>query len=211
MGHESAMLTRRHFLLLSGAIGAALAMPRLATVAFADDADAAAAFVHQTADRLVAVVNGPGSLAEKREKMQQIINATVDVDGIARFCLGQFWNRATPEQQKTYTALFHTVLLNNITGNLGEYRGVSFEMGRSQRRGEGSVVSTTVTRPNNAPAKVDWIISTDSGSPRIVDVVAEGTSLRLTQRSDYASYITHNGNNVQALIDAMKQQVGQNS
>ncbi len=28
-----------------------------------------------------------------------------------------------------------------------------------------------------------------SGSPKIVDVIAEGTSLRLTQRSDYASYL----------------------
>jgi phospholipid transport system substrate-binding protein len=205
------MLTRRTFLLLTGALGAAMAMPRFATVAMADDADAAADFVRRTADRLVAVVNGSASLADKRVKMQDIINETVDVDGVARFCLGQFWNRATPDQQKTYTALFHVVLMNNITGNLGDYRGVSFEMGRAQRRGDVYVVSTTVNRPNNPPAKVDWIISNDTGTSRIVDVVAEGTSLRLTQRSDYASYIAHNGNSVQALIDAMKQQVAQSS
>jgi phospholipid transport system substrate-binding protein len=40
-------------------------------------------------------------------------------------------------------------------------------------------------------------------------VVAEGTSLRLTQRSDYASYLSRNNNNVQALIDAMRQQAKQ--
>jgi phospholipid transport system substrate-binding protein len=45
------------------------------------------------------------------------------------------------------------------------------------------------------------------GSPKIVDVVAEGTSLRLTQRSDYASYLSQHGNNVDALIAAMKAQL----
>ena len=40
-----------------------------------------------------------------------------------------------------------------------------------------------------------------------MDVVAEGTSLRLTQRSDYASYLTHNGNDVEKLIAAMRRQI----
>ncbi|HEY0422231.1 MAG TPA: ABC transporter substrate-binding protein [Rhodopila sp.] len=44
-----------------------------------------------------------------------------------------------------------------------------------------------------------------------MDVVAEGTSLRLTQRQDYASYLTHNNNNIDALIAAMKSQVSQGS
>ncbi len=51
----------------------------------------------------------------------------------------------------------------------------------------------------------------DAGSgPKIVDVVAEGTSLRLTQRSDYASYLSHNNNDIDKLISAMQQQVEQN-
>ncbi len=204
------MLTRRTFLVLAGALTAATAMPSLAARAFADETDAATAFVRSVGERLVGVVNGPGSLHDKRQRMQEIIDTVVDVDGVARFCLGQFWNRATQQQQQQYTALFHEVLLNNITGNIGEYQGVRFEMGRSQRRGDTDLVSTVVDRPNNPPAKVDWVISQASGQPKIVDVVAEGTSLRLTQRSDYASYITRNGNNVQALIDAMKQQVAQN-
>jgi phospholipid transport system substrate-binding protein len=41
---------------------------------------------------------------------------------------------------------------------------------------------------------------------KIIDVIAEGTSLRLTQRSDYSSFLARNSNNVQALIDAMRQQ-----
>lgn len=164
-----------------------------------------------TGDRLVAVVNGPGTTASKRAAMTRIVNTDVDVDGIGRFCLGRFWNQATPAQQKQYLVLFHEVLVTNITAKLGDYRGVTFTMGRSRMQDDDAVVSTTVLRPNNPPTAVDWIITNPSTDPKIVDVVAEGTSLRLTQRQDYASYLVHNSNNVGALIAAMKNQISQNS
>ena len=63
--------------------------------------------------------------------------------------------------------------------------------------------------PGNPPAKVDWLVSAETGGPKIVDVIAEGTSLRLTQRSDYSAYLAHNNNSVQALIDALRQQASQ--
>lgn len=204
------MLTRRTLLILTGAASLAAMSGPLYRAWAVEPPEAAAAFVKNVGDQLVAIVNGPGTPAEKRPRLQQVIDAAVDVDGVARFCLGRFWHQATPEQQKQYMALFHDVLLNNITAKLGEYQGVRFEMGRTQPREDYDVVSTVVQRPNNPPTAVDWIIGSASGSPRIVDVVAEGTSLRLTQRQDYASYLSHNGNSVQALIEAMRQQIAQN-
>ena len=157
----------------------------------------------------MAVVNGPESDREKRAKLTAIIDDAVDVDGVARFCLGRFWRNASAEQQQRYTELFHQVLVNNITAKLGEYRGVRFTMGRAQMRDDNAVVSTVVERPNNPPTNVDWIISNPTTAPKIIDVVAEGTSLRLTQRQDYASYLSRNNDNIDALINAMRQQVAQ--
>jgi phospholipid transport system substrate-binding protein len=199
------MINRRNFLPLA----TLLALFPL-SVRAQSAADKAAAFVKSTGDRLVGVVNGPGSTSAKRAQMTQIINSDVDVEGIGRFCLGRYWKQATPEQQKQYLALFHEVLVTNITSKLGEYQGVTFTMGRSRLQDEEGVVSTTVIRPNNPPTAVDWIITNPTGAPKIVDVVAEGTSLRLTQRQDYASYLTHNNGSVDALIAAMKSQISQN-
>ena len=167
----------------------------------------ASAFVKNIGDKLVAVVNSNESDQNKRAKLTQIIDGAVDVDGVARFCLGRYWREASGEQQQRYTQLFHQVLVTNITAKLGEYRGVSFTMGRTQRRGDEAVVSTVVNRPNNPPTNVDWVISNPASNPKIIDVVAEGTSLRLTQREDYASYLSHNNNSIDALINAMRQQV----
>jgi phospholipid transport system substrate-binding protein len=197
------MIYRRHFVTLA-AVSALFPLS-----VRAQGTDKASAFVKSTGDRLVAIVNGPGSASSKRTAMTQILNVDVDVDGIGKFCLGRFWRQATPEQQKKYLALFHEVLVNNITAKLGEYQGVTFTMGRGKPQDDEVVVSTTVVRPNNPPTAVDWVIANPSADPKIIDVVAEGTSLRLTQRQDYASYLTHNNNNIDALIAAMKSQVSQ--
>ena len=181
----------------------------LSRAAFAQGADPATAFVKTTGDKLVGVVNGPGALAAKRPELTRIIDGAVDVDGIARFCLGRFWRQASADQQKRYVDLFHQVLVTNITAKLGEYQGVTFTVGRSHQQDDDTYVSTTVERPNNPPTAVDWVISKINGAMRIVDVVAEGTSLRLTQRSDYAAYLTRNNNNIDALITAMRSQIDQ--
>jgi phospholipid transport system substrate-binding protein len=201
------MPNRRTFLVLTAA--SLLPAAGLVRPALAQSAGGSSAFVKSIGDRLVAVVNGPGTNREKRERLAQIVNSDVDVDGVARFCLGRFWRNASPEQQQSYTQLFHHVLVNNITAKVGEYQGVRFTMGRTQKRDENDVVSTIVERPNSPPTNVDWIISNASGSPKVVDVIAEGTSLRLTQRSDYASYLSHNNNSIDALINAMRQQIEQ--
>jgi len=176
----------------------------------AQSGDAAAvAFVQSTGGRLVGVVNGPGSAQQKRQALTQIIDQVVDVDGVAKFCLGRFWRQASAQQQQRYMDLFHQVLVTNITSKLGEYQGVRFTMGRTTPSGDDVAVDTTVLRPNNPPTDVKWIISNSAGTPKIVDVVAEGTSLRLTQRSDYASYLNHNNDNIDALLSAMHNQVQQ--
>ena len=132
------------------------------------------------------------------------------MDGVARFCLGRFWRQASPPQQQRFVMLFHQALVSNIVAKLGEYRGVKFTVGRSRQEDEDEIVSSVVERPNNPPTNVDWVIEQPETSPRIIDVIAEGTSLRLTQRQDYASYLTRNNNDVNALISAMSHQAAQN-
>lgn len=198
------MIDRRDFLLAALGLSAVAALPN---AAHAQAAERASAFIKTTGERLVAVVNGPGSAAQKRQAIGQIIIAAVDVDAVGRFCLGRFWRQTSPDQQKTYLALFQEVLITNITAKLGEYQGVKFTLGRARSQDEEQVVSTVVERPNSAPATVDWVVTKPAAAPRIIDVIAEGTSLRITQRSDYSAYLQRNSNSIDALLAAMKTQV----
>ena len=196
------MLTRRQIFPLIG-FGPALLWGRRARAADP------AGFVREVGDQLVGVINGPGAPADKRGRLRQIIDRFVDVDGIGRFCLGRFWRLATPAQQHDYLALFHQVLVTSISGHLGEYQGVRYTLGRVTPHDDTVSVDTTIFRPNNPQADVQWVLATVDGGPKIEDLVVEGTSLRLTQRSDYASFLQHNGNNVQALIEAMRRTLTQ--
>jgi len=173
----------------------------------AQAASRAAAFIKNVGDKLVAVINGPGSTQDKRRMLTQIIDSAVDVDGVARFCLGRFWGQASPQQQQRFVMLFHQVLVSNIMAKLGEYQGVKFTVGRSRRQDEDEIVSSVVERPNNPPTNVDWAISDPDSNPKMIDVIAAGTSFRLTQRSDYASFLAHKS--VDELINALQQQAAQ--
>ena len=198
------MPSRRTLLLLSAAGGLALLRPFRARAEAGTDA--ALGFVRSTAQAMLGIINSADSLAQKQARLQPLVDQDVDVDGIARFCLGRYWRSATPQQQQDYTKLFRAVLVNSISGRLGDYTGVKIDIGKARAQDDGVVVNTTITRPNNAPASVDWLIVERGGQPRIGDMIAEGTSLRQTQRSDYASFLSRNDGNVQVLIDALRKQ-----
>jgi phospholipid transport system substrate-binding protein len=190
---------------LTGTLPLGLASPAWASA----PADQATAFIKATGLRLVEAINATGTLVERRKVVSGIIDGTVDVDGVARFCLGRFWRTATPAQQQQYLVLFRQMLAANIAAKLGEYKGVTFTVSGAQDRDAGEVVSTIVTRPNNPPTNIQWLVANPATDPKIVDVIAEGTSLRVTQRDDYASFLSQHGQNVDALIDAIRQQISQ--
>jgi len=202
-------MTSRRLLLAAAptVLGAALlAAPPFVGRAFASTPDAAASFVDQMLRDLLAIANGAEPQPAKRAALARVIEQRVDLDAVARFCLGRFWRTATPQQQADYIVLFRRVLVKNVSERVGEYQGVTYSLGRTLQRESDITVSSILNRPGNAPNKVDWVVDAE-GPPRVIDVVAEGTSLRLTQRSDYASFLARNGNSVQALIDALRQQV----
>jgi phospholipid transport system substrate-binding protein len=171
----------------------------------------ATAFIQETGEQMVTAINGQGvPLAQRRERVAAILRRAVDVEGVGRFILGRYWRTASPDQQAEYLRLFEEVLIRNLSARFGEFQGVRFALGRSQARTEDDVlVNTVIERPGSAAFGLDWRVAEVGGQPRVVDVIAEGTSLRLTTRSEYSSVITRNGGNVGALLTAMRQQIQQ--
>jgi phospholipid transport system substrate-binding protein len=175
--------------------------------ALAQRGEQAVAFVKTTSERLVAIVNSDASSQDKRLRLQEVVDSAVDVDDIARFCLGRFWRIATPDQQSLYLPLFHELLVTEIADHLGEYRGVRVAMGLARSSEDTEIVITMVSRPNNPTTQVDWVVSRTTGAPKIVDLLAGGTSIRLTQSADFGAYLSRHQYSIQALIEGMRQQI----
>ena len=68
-------------------------------------------------------------------------------------------------------------------------------------------VDTVVTRPNNRPTDMNWWISNPDSDPKIIDVIVEGSSLRVAQRDDYTSYLSYTNNSISTLVDAMQREI----
>ncbi|MBM3523911.1 MAG: ABC transporter substrate-binding protein [Alphaproteobacteria bacterium] len=203
--------SRRHALIAGISAFALLLGPAAARAQGADPA-AAADFISRTGNDLVALVNREGTpIAERRAAIAAILRRAVDIDGVGRFVIGRYWRVATPAEQREYMQLFEQIIVRNLSVRFGELRGVKYTVNRGmQRTEEDAIVSTTIERPSAAAAVVEWRVSRlENGQLRIVDVIAEGTSLRLTTRSDYAAVVQRNGGKAEGLLAALRRQLAE--
>ncbi|MFN9089963.1 MAG: phospholipid-binding protein MlaC [Alphaproteobacteria bacterium] len=193
--------------LMCGILGLATAPARAQQM----DINRATAFVDKAGQDLVNAINDPRlNQAQRRDKVANILRTAIDIEGTGRFILGRYVRQASPGELQDYLKLFDEIIIRNLSARFGEYRGVKFSLGRSQQRTEeDALVSTLVERPNTPPFTLDWRVAEINGQPRVVDVIAEGTSLRLTTRSEYSAVIQRNGGRVAALLDAMRGQITQ--
>ncbi len=199
------MPTRRFVLATACALVAlvALRQPVMA------QGEGAAAFVRTNAEKILQLAPTAENDPAARQDLLTLVNQVLDVDGIARFALGPYARQATPAQMQAYLTVFHQVISNGVTARLAAYADARFTIGRTEDEGGDTLVATTISRPGNPAADVNWLVGTEGGSMKILDVIAEGTSLRTTERSDYTSYLQNHGGSVDALVMALQHQVGQ--
>ena len=198
-------LSRR--LLMAGLAGLASTPVRAQQM----DITRATAFVDRAGQDLVDAINDPRlNQTQRRDKVASVLRYAIDIEGTGRFILGRYVRQASPAELQDYLKLFDEIIIRNLSARFGEYRGVKFSLGRSQQRTEeDALVSTLIERPSNPSFTLDWRVAEINGQPKVVDVIAEGTSLRLTTRSEYAAVIQRNSGRVASLLDAMRGQIAQ--
>jgi len=185
------------FLLMSTA---ALAAPPVV-----NPADAVA-FMNQLWDRAVEVLNKKSDPALRQERFRQLFHADFDCPGIARFVLGRYWRDASEEEQRDFVKLFEEYVVFVYTARLSNFGGQDFKIRGSRSDGDGVMVSTDVFSPGgSSPLKIDWRLVSDNGTYKINDVIVEGVSMLVTQRSEFASIVQRNGGQVRGLLAMMRE------
>jgi phospholipid transport system substrate-binding protein len=179
---------------------------RAAGGAAAEPAGAATAFVQQVGRDMPGVLGDATSDADKRRRLEPFLARVVDVAAVARFCLGRYWRLATPAQQQEYRQLFLKVLTNEVAGRVGVYgTGTSKVTVLSEiTKPDGVYVPTIVQTGGEPPVHVTWVVDASAAPPRILDVQAEGISLRVWQRSDYVAYLNKNDGNLDLFLRTLR-------
>src|ERR1700722_1190569 len=100
--------TRRGLL---GGIAAAVTCPE---IVLGQSLEWAAAFIRRSGEELSSIMLKGGATEARRRRLQPFIDRVVDVDIVARFCLGRHWKQATALAQQDYLRPFHAVLTNAV-------------------------------------------------------------------------------------------------
>ncbi len=87
-----------------------------------------------------------------------------------------------------------------------EYDGQKLEVRSSRRENEKDVIVSSVIADASGgqEIKVDWRLRNKGGKYRVIDVIVEGVSMALTQRSDFSSVIQRGGGNASVLLDHLR-------
>ncbi|MCH8038535.1 MAG: ABC transporter substrate-binding protein, partial [Proteobacteria bacterium] len=129
----------------------------------------------------------------RRAALRDLIRGGFDLDLTSRLVLGKFWGRATPKQRTAFKDLFAQYLLNAYARRLDAYRIETLAVVASKRVGENDFLVQTSIVGDGDTANAVWRVRARGGAYRIIDVLIDGISLALTQRSEFTSVIGREG------------------
>ena len=162
-------------------------------------------FMNELWNRAVEVLSKKVSPSERLARFRQLFHADFDGPGIARFVLGRYWRSASQEEQQEYLKLFEDYVVYVYGTRLSSFSGETFKIRGTRTEQNGTIVSTDIISPGDAPIKVDWRLVTENGAFKINDDIIEGISMMVTQRSEFASVIQRHGGQVGGLLALMRE------
>jgi phospholipid transport system substrate-binding protein len=173
--------------------------------------DDAKAFISNLAQQAISTVaQRELSDTERNDRFRRLFVASFDLPQISQFVLGRYWRTATPEQQQDFIKLFQEMQVLNWAQRFKDYKGQSLEVTSSSKDDKGFTVESQINHPPAQPMPVQWKVRQgDDGQLRVTDIVVEGVSMAITQRSDYNSMLQGNGGKVDGLLTALRTKIDQ--
>jgi phospholipid transport system substrate-binding protein len=197
------VISRRSLILAAIALSLGLAISAQPAAAAADPAE----IIRDMGNQALEVLGKKVPPSEREARFQELFHQDFDVPTIARFVLGRYWRLATPAQRQEFVRLFFQYTILTYSNRLGEYSGEQFHVTGSRPDGDGSIVTSEIIRPNAPPTKVDWRLNSTDGTYKITDVIVDGISMAVTQRSEFASVIQRHGGQLQGLLALLRQKI----
>ncbi|MCB9990354.1 MAG: ABC transporter substrate-binding protein [Rhodospirillales bacterium] len=169
-------------------------------------AKAAQGFIDGMGQKAIGFLGDSGmSIAQKKSSFRKLLQGSFDMKTIGRFSLGRYWRVATPEQRKEYLTLFENMVIEVYSQRFSDYQGQKFETRSYRADGPSDTLVTSFIVPDSGPEiQVDWRVRYKNGKYRVIDVIVEGVSMSVTQRSDFSAVIQRGGGDVQVLLDHLR-------
>lgn len=147
---------------------------------------------------------------EKKQKLEQLALNSVDVEGLARYTLGEEIKKISNDQLLQYISSFKIFFSKNISNKLKDYSDQNVEILGSKKISDRYVLvnSKIVSSKDKLEILVDWRVFLIDNKLIIRDLVVEGLSLARTQREEFSSIIANKG--IDGLIINLKEFISKN-
>jgi phospholipid transport system substrate-binding protein len=165
------------------------------------------AFVQSTVNRAAKTLGGNLTKKERVDELKEIARETVDIKAIGYYSLGSYRKNLSEEQLKKYEELFEQYFLKSFSSRLAEYSNPEIEVNSKKKINEKYTIvySLLIATDSKPEVKIDWRVYTkDPDNLLIRDLIIEGLSLARTQKEEFASIISSNDGNIEALFKNLK-------
>lgn len=154
------------------------------------DGAGARAFIEEMGAELIEILRTARPGDERADEFLALFRRAAALPQIGRFTMGLNWRQMTEAQQKAFLEAFESHAVRSYTKSIGAYTGQTLVVTGAQDAGKRGVLVSTVLRADGVQdTRIDWLVSDRSGKPQVVDVVAEGVSLAITQREEFAAMV----------------------
>ena len=165
-------------------------------------------FVQSTVNRASEILSKNISKEEKMSGLKIIAKETVDIRGIGFYSLGSTRKVLNENQKQKYFDLFENYFLKSFSSRLSEYTNPKIEVqGKNVINKNYTIVNSILVGSTDRPqVKIDWRIYTKNpDDPLIRDLIIEGLSLARTQKEEFASVLSSNDNDINALFKTLEE------
>ena len=165
-------------------------------------------FVQSTVNRASKLLGENISKDEKIQKLKLIAKETVDIKGIGFYTLGSKRKSLNEEEKRKFSKLFEEYFLKSFSSRLAEYTNPEIDVFNKEKLNDNyTIVNSLLKATNERPEiNIDWRIYTkDPNNPLIRDLIIEGLSLARTQKEEFASVLSSNDGNIDALFEVLEE------
>ena len=187
---------------LSSCLALAMIGASAPPAASAVDPAEAEAFVRDLVNRMVEIVKTADSSNTRVDEVMELIEESTAIEDIARFTMGPNWRRMSEAQKDEFIEAFERYAARVYVNRLGDYDGQTVEITGAKDVGRKGVLVTSVLRsPGSDPINLEWLVNDRNGPVQLVDLVAEGVSLSISQREEFAAMVEKRGGDIDAFIE----------
>ena len=189
---------------------AALLLVAAPTIAAQEAAEAPAAIIRGTVDRVIAVLADTSvSEVARRRQVRAIIGEHFDFVAMSKRVLATNWSKADKEQRKRFTSLFRELLSNTYWRRISAYTNETVSYTGSRLRSDSLATVTTVINTATADIPVDYMLYARNGRWLAYDVVIEQVSLVRNYRGSFQDIVHQHG--IDGLIKQLEVKVAETS